>query len=71
MLRINVLKKLMLEFVFMPNNLLPSRMETSNTEGKIKLGGCTMDLNNPDYHCNDCRYEWQRGKRNDGYYAEE
>ena len=45
-------------------------MQQDYYEGKIKLGGCTMDVNYPNYHCNDCKYEWQKGKCNDGHYAE-
>ena len=46
-------------------------MQQDYYEGKIKLGGCSMVENNPDYHCKDCKYEWQRGKRNEGHYAED
>ena len=28
-------------------------------KGQIKLGGCTIDETNPDYHCKKCDYEWQ------------
>ncbi len=45
-------------------------MQKDYHEGKIKLGGCLVVEKNPDYHCNDCKYEWQRGKSNDGQYAE-
>ena len=46
-------------------------MQQDYYEGKIKLGGCSMVENNPDYHCKDCKYEWQRGKRNEGHYEED
>ena len=39
-------------------------MQQDYYDGKIKLGGCEMAESNPDYHCNNCRYQWQRGKRN-------
>ena len=29
-------------------------------EGKIKLGGCLVMDNNPEYYCSDCNYEWNR-----------
>jgi hypothetical protein len=47
-----------------------SKMQNEYHEGKIKLGGCSINENNPNYYCKECRYEWQRGKRNDGHYAE-
>ena len=28
-------------------------------KGKIHLGGCIIEENNPDFHCNDCEYEWE------------
>ena len=46
-------------------------MQQDYFDGKIKLGGCGMSEENPDYHCKDCNYEWQRGKRNEGNYATE
>ena len=39
--------------------------------GEVKLGGCMATDVDPDYHCNECKYEWERGKPNDGHYAEE
>jgi hypothetical protein len=48
-----------------------SEMQKDYYEGKIKLGGCLMAENSPNYHCNDCKYEWQRGKRNEGHYEED
>lgn len=29
-------------------------------EGKIKLGGCLVMDNNPEYYCSDCNFEWNR-----------
>ena len=46
-------------------------MQDNYYKGKIKLGGCMIDDSAPNYHCNECKYEWQRGKRNDGHYAKE
>ena len=37
----------------------------------IEYGGCVIEPEAPDYHCKDCRYEWKRGNRLDGHYAEE
>jgi hypothetical protein len=36
--------------------------------GKIKLGGCDLDDNYPEYHCKDCRYEWNRQQAIDEAY---
>ena len=35
-------------------------------KGEIKLGGCTIDDNNPDYHCNNCNYEWKKNEPHSG-----
>ena len=37
-------------------------MQNEYYEGKIKLGGCMTYENSPHYHCNECKYEWERGK---------
>ena len=40
-------------------------------EGKVVFGGCVIDEHfNPDWHCNECEYEWEKNKPNQGYYAE-
>ena len=44
-------------------------MQLDYYEGKIRLGGCEMSESNPDYHCGSCKYEWQRGKRNQGFFV--
>jgi hypothetical protein len=28
--------------------------------GRVKLGGCLVDVNNPDRYCTVCRHEWCR-----------
>jgi len=28
-------------------------------EGKIKLGGCCVFSENPEYYCKDCEQEWR------------
>lgn len=28
--------------------------------GKIKLGGCVIEENSPDYFCKDCEHEWKK-----------
>ena len=38
--------------------------------GEIILGGCVIEERAPDHHCNDCQYEWEKGKPSDGFYAE-
>ncbi len=30
--------------------------------GKIKLGGCIVEENSPEYFCKDCEHEWKKGK---------
>ena len=46
-------------------------MQLDYYEGKIRLGGCEMSETNPDYHCGSCKYEWQRGKRNKGFFVKD
>jgi hypothetical protein len=29
-------------------------------EGKVKLGGCCVGENDPDFYCKDCEYEWNK-----------
>ena len=29
-------------------------------KGEIKLGGCMVSEDNPDWHCNKCDHEWSR-----------
>lgn len=29
-------------------------------EGKIKLGGCCISLNDPEYFCKECEHEWDK-----------
>ena len=36
--------------------------------GKIKLGGCELDDNYPEYHCKDCGCEWNRKQAIDEAY---
>ena len=31
--------------------------------GEIVLGGCAERLDEPNYQCVKCKYEWKRGKR--------
>ena len=26
--------------------------------GKVELGGCCMEIDAPDRHCNDCDHQW-------------
>ena len=48
-----------------------SEMQLDYYAGKIRSGGCEMSETNPDYHCGNCKYEWQRGKRNQGFFVKE
>ena len=27
-------------------------------QGKIKLGGCVLSADNPNYYCRNCHHEW-------------
>ena len=33
-------------------------MREKHDKGEIKLGGCSISENNPDWHCNKCEHEW-------------
>jgi len=33
-------------------------MREKHDKGEIRLGGCTIEEDNPDYHCNKCDHEW-------------
>ena len=35
----------------------PEAVEDSH-EGKVHLGGCIVDIDNPKWHCNDCERDW-------------
>ena len=28
-------------------------------KGKIHLGGCVIEEDAPDFHCNECEHEWE------------
>mgnify|MGYP006118145255 CR=1 FL=1 len=34
------------------------KMREDYESGEIRLGGCTIEDSNPDYHCNKCDNEW-------------
>ena len=36
----------------------PEVMEESQ-EGKVHLGGCAIEENQPQKHCNNCGHEWK------------
>ena len=36
------------------------KMRKKHDKGEIKLGGCTIEEDNPYYHCNKCEHEWGR-----------
>lgn len=40
------------------------KLERDLEAGKVILGGCLISGNDPDWHCNDCDFEWSkvRGK---------
>lgn len=35
----------------------PEMLEAADS-GEIALGGCCVDVDDPDWHCNDCEHEW-------------
>ena len=35
------------------------KMEEEAMKGKIHLGGCMIEEDSPDFHCNDCGREWE------------
>ena len=35
----------------------PGPVEDS-VKGKVHLGGCIVDIDNPKWHCNDCERDW-------------
>ncbi len=34
-------------------------MREEAVKGKIHLGGCMIEDDSPDFHCNDCEREWE------------
>jgi hypothetical protein len=34
------------------------RAHKEASEGKVKLGGCIMNIDNPQFHCKNCQHEW-------------
>ena len=43
-------------------------MEEEKT-GKIRLGGCIIMDDNPEWYCKACRYEWQTDHPDDGRFS--
>jgi len=37
--------------------------------GKVKLGGCCIEDNFPEYYCNDCEHEWNKKEVIDNEYS--
>ena len=44
-------------------------MQNEYHEGKIKLGGCMVYEESPNYHCKDCKYEWPKRRPKEGLYG--
>ena len=51
------------------NNVVPIayglpgfEMQEEAKKGNIHLGGCVIEEDVPDFHCNDCEYEWIKVK---------
>ncbi len=38
--------------------VLTEELERELNEGRIVLGGCCVDVDDPDWHCNDCECEF-------------
>ena len=39
-------------------------MQKKYDQGKIKLGGCSIDIDNmPDRYCNKCEHEWFKNSK--------
>ena len=43
-------------------------MEEEKT-GKIRLGGCCIADDNPEWYCKACQYEWQANHPEDGRFS--
>ena len=48
------------------NNVVPIayglpgfKMQEEAIQGKIHLGGCVIEEDAPDFHCNDCERDWE------------
>ena len=33
-------------------------MQQKSHEGKIKLGGCMIEMDTPDWHCKECEHDY-------------
>ena len=42
--------------------LAPSVPEEEIKSGRVHLGGCVVYEDAPQYHCNDCGYDWGKWK---------
>ena len=42
------------------------KMIQDSDEGKVRLGGCSIELDSFDRYCNDCENEWNK---TDNYYS--
>lgn len=38
-------------------------------EGKVKIGGCCIEPDNPDFYCKDCDNEWTKQQAIDAFYS--
>lgn len=38
-------------------------------QGKVKIGGCCLEPDNPDFYCKDCEYEWTKQQATDAFYS--
>ena len=40
--------------------LLSDQLERDIEEGRVILGGCVVCVDDPKFHCNDCKYDWRQ-----------
>ena len=38
--------------------LLDDQLERDIEEGRVILGGCVVSVDDPKFHCNDCKHDW-------------
>ena len=39
--------------------LLDDQLERDIEEGRVILGGCVVCVDDPKFHCNDCKHDWR------------
>ena len=36
-------------------------LREAEQRGEVQIGGCVVDLENPEWHCTACEHEWRTG----------